>query len=150
MTVRVSLRKALCYDTSLVSRAVSVVTGSETKTVQSGKDDADINVIMKRFGVTRVMPLSGPLPRYEEYDEVFDFQSAMNTVNAAKRAFMELPAAFRKRLGDDPQEFLKFVQDEGNRAELEKLGLIIKKPEIKDPPPMKVEVVNPVPQEPVK
>lgn len=146
----VVIRKAYGFDARALSDASSVNTGSESKTVQSGKADADINVIMKRFGVTKVMPIVGRIPRYEDFEDVFDFRTAMDTVNAANRAFMQLPAAFRKRLGNDPQEFLKFVQNEENRAELEKLGLVVKKPEVVDPPPMKVEVVNPVPKEPVK
>lgn len=94
-------------------------------TIQSAKDEADINLIVKRFGVTGQLPQVAAPPTYMEYAEVFDFQSAMNVVVAAQRSFEGLDAKVRKRFSNDPAEFVKFCEDPANLPEMRKMGLAI-------------------------
>lgn len=100
----------------------------DTRADQSGKDDADINVIVKRFlGGQQLM---GPpqLPTFEDYSEVTDYQSMMNLVRQAAEEFNELPANLRRRFDNDPGKLESFIADPANRTEAESLGLVDKKP----------------------
>lgn len=128
-----------------VKRVVGFV--GESLTVQSEKDNCDINTIVKRFGVTGIVPgrSAEPLPN-GTYAESFDLQSAMNVVRQAQESFDALPARVRERFHNDPVEYVDFLKDKDNLEEARKLGMV--KPEVKPPEPpapMKVEVVNPNP-----
>lgn len=114
------------YDRDAVSRETGLDVDElnfPSKTIQSGKDDADINVIVRRFGVTGQMPQQVRMPQYGDYTGISDFQSAMNVVRAAEEQFMTLPAAVRSRFGNDPQAFLEFCTNPDNIGELRKMGL---------------------------
>lgn len=113
-------------------------------TQQSQKEEADINTLVKRFGVTGLMPQGVAVPQYKDFDDVFDFQSAMNVINEAKHSFMQMPGAIRRRFGDDPQQFLEFCGDKDNLDEMRKMGLALPEVVTEVAPVMKVEVVNPV------
>lgn len=108
------------------------------------KEDADINVIVKRFGITGMLPQRNVMPLSEDFsDGVFDFQSALNMLKAAKDSFMSLDADIRARFNNDPARFIKFAEDKENLAELRKMGLAL--PEVIPVvvPPLEVRVVNP-------
>lgn len=101
-------------------------TGQKSRVVQSQKDETDINVIVKRFGVTGQLPNNLRTPQYGDYEAVLDFQSAMQVVVSAKNQFEALPAAVRKRFGNDPQAYLEFATNPENKDELIKMGLVAK------------------------
>lgn len=121
------LRSARSYDPDSYSQMAGMRDDREKfpdKTVQSEKENCDINVIMRRFRVTGQMPPgSVRLPEYADYSEVTDFHTAMNVVRAAREDFMALPADVRKRFGNDPQNFLEFCGDPNNVDEMIKMGL---------------------------
>lgn len=94
------------------------------KTVQSEKDNCDINVILRRFRVTGQMPPgSTRVPSYGDYDAAGDFQSAMNVIREAQEQFAALPSGVRARFGNDPQMFLEFCSKPENVDEMLKMGL---------------------------
>lgn len=131
------VRDAYNYDTDEVSRDTGLFCPEETKTIQSQAEDADINVIVRRFGVTGVMPGGVIPPTYGDFTGVFDYQSAQNAVIQAREAFLRVPAEIRKRFDNDPQAFVDFCSDEKNLDEMRKMGLAveaIKKPEAEKPP----------------
>lgn len=140
---KVFLRTGHNYDRKAASLASAYRSDKPSLAVQSQKEDADINTIVKRFGITGVVPASVRVPTYGDFGNVFDFQSAMNAVVEAERAFMEMPADVRRRFGNDPNEFVKFCSDKENLPELRKMGLAIPEPEPEAPiPPVKVEIVG--------
>lgn len=96
----------------------------ESLTIQSMKDDADLNVIMRRFGITGMMPENPRVPMYGDFTEVGDFRSALHAVQQAQEQFMEFPAELRARFSNDPQQLLEFVADDRNMAEAVRLGLV--------------------------
>ncbi len=98
--------------------------------IQSAKDDADINVMMKRFGITGQIPQVPVPPTPKDFESVFDFQSAMNVILAGQKSFMALNADVRARFNNDPARFLEFIKPE-NAEELVRMGLAVKVP---DPP----------------
>lgn len=137
------------YDTELASNESALRCVDESRTDQSGKEDADINTIVHRFGLTGVMPGAMVPPSYEDFTEVFDFQSAMNVITEARAKFMSMPASVRARFSNDPQIFLEFcgAEKDGvlvNLEEMRELGLAVPaKVEPPPPPPIRVEVINP-------
>jgi phage internal scaffolding protein len=103
-------------------------------TQQQFKDESDINVIVDRFMKTGVMPDSVSMPQYVDYEGVFDFQSAMNTIRAADENFMRMDAKVRSRFHNSPQEFLEFFANPDNVDEAVRLGLAVPTVKHKDVP----------------
>lgn len=123
------MRSARGYDRDAVSRETGVSCGvDEDRAQQQFKDETDINVIVRRFGVTGKAPVVFRNP-ITDFVDVTDYQSAMNAVVAAQREFAQLPAALRKRFGNDPAVLLDFLDDESNRDEAVRLGLVKPPPE---------------------
>lgn len=94
-----------------------------TKTQQSQAEDADINTIVRRFGLTGKLPDDIRTPTYADYDQVDDFHTAMNAVTAAHSQFMRMPAEIRGRFDNDPQKFVEFCEDPANLEILRTMGL---------------------------
>jgi len=94
-----------------------------SKTVQSEKDNCDINVILKRFRLGGQLPTSARVPSYENYEGIFDFQSAMNAVRSGEEAFAELPSDIRRKFANSPQAFLEYAANPENIDGLRKMGL---------------------------
>lgn len=91
---------------------------------QSFKDDADINVMLEKFKVTGVMPQGVIMPTYGDFQGVTDYRTAVDAINKATHAFMDMPANIRSRFQNDPQKFLEFCADPKNREEASRLGLV--------------------------
>ncbi len=109
------------HDTSQESVRTGYLETLPSKAQQHQAEEADINTIVKRFNVTGQLPQIPLPPALDEFAEVFDFQTAMNTLAAAKRSFEMLPADIRAAFGNDPHQFvgtvdnMLAVQDEGTR-----------------------------------
>lgn len=117
------VRNAYNYDMHAASVLSGLKCEDKSLTLQSQSQDADINVIMKRFAVTGVLPEGGRLPTYQDFEGIFDYRSAMDEINAANRSFAALPAEVRARFGNDVPAFLEFCSHEENLPELRRLGL---------------------------
>lgn len=105
-----------------------------SQTLQSFKDDADINCIIARFENTGVLvdptvPVSR-VPQFGDFSEMPSYQEAQNVIVAATNAFGSLPSKIRERFGNDPAAYFQFVQSlkEGSDeyAEAIRLGIIDK------------------------
>ena len=129
-------RSPFNYDPDVVSMETGFVSDEDSMTQQSFKEECDINTILKRFAVTGELPDNVRVPQYQEFEEVFDFHSAMNVVRASNEAFAAMPAHVRERFSNDPARFVAFTMDENNYDEALKLGIV-------NPRPPKV-VVDPV------
>lgn len=134
----VFFRTAFNYDRDAVSDETGLFCEDESLAVQSSADECDINTIVRRFGLTGELPSHVAVPSYGDFTGVVDYHSALNLVIAADAAFMTLPADVRSRFHNNPEGFLKFVEDPANRPELDKMGLTVR-PYV----PPKVEVVAP-------
>lgn len=112
-------------------------------TVQADKDDCDINVLIRRFGVTGVLNAVQRPPNISEFSEIFDFQDAMNLVRQAEESFASLPADVRVRFNHNPHLYVDFCSQEENLPEMRKMGIAIPEPPVIIPPePQKVQIVN--------
>lgn len=124
----VFLRTAYNYDMNEASDETGLdCSVEESMTQQSFRDECDINTIVKRFGLTGELPTNFRTPQYGDFDNVMDYQTALNAVRQAGEAFMEMPAELRARFNHDPQQLMDFVAKESNREEAERLGLVPKK-----------------------
>lgn len=83
-------------------------------TLQSFKDDADINCIIARYENTGVLvdpsvPVSRT-PNYGDFSDLPTYQEAQNVIIAAKNAFDTLSAKIRERFHNDPAAYYDFVR----------------------------------------
>lgn len=108
-------------------------------TIQSAREETDINFIVKKFGLTGQFKPPARLPSYGDFTGVEDFHSAMNAIRTAEEGFMDLPSNIRTRFGNDPQLYLEFVTNPENKEEMYKMGLAKRPPpELKPTAPMSV------------
>lgn len=116
-------------DADAHTREHSISFPDESLTVQADKDQADINNIVRQFGLTHELPYGQQIPVFDDFtDAPNDYHAAMNFVIAADDAFMELPAEQRSRFDNDAGKFLQFVSDDSNYDEAVKLGFVPKRP----------------------
>lgn len=103
-----------------------------SQTLQSFKDDADINCIIARFENTGVLvdptvPVSRT-PQFGDYSDMPTYQEAQNVIVAANNAFNDLSAKIRERFGNDPAAYFDFVQSlkkgSDDYAEAVRLGIV--------------------------
>lgn len=133
------------YDVEAVSRETGLKCEDESLAVESAKEEADINTIVRRFGLTGELPDDVRMPQSGDFTGIPDFHTAMNLVRATQEEFLRVPAAIRDRFGNDPQKLMTFLDDEANRDEARKLGFLKDEPVV--PEPMAVRVVpDPVPK----
>lgn len=123
----------------VIRRRIQTFNHEPSRTQQQFKDDADVNVIIKKYGTTGINPFVRQDGYYADLTEVPDLQTALSAVKKAEEAFQSLPSQVRERFGNNPDLMINFLRDEKNTEEGIKLGLI-KKPE---PPkePVQVHVV---------
>lgn len=117
------------YDTDAASDETAIDTVGESMTIQAHTADADINQLMKRFGVTAKMPEDPEAMARAMWGfdatatPITDFRSALEAVNRANEGFMQFPAELRARFDNDPGKFIAYTQDPKNLEELRKFGL---------------------------
>lgn len=124
------IRTEFNYDRDAVSLETAFSCTGEAVVQQSFKDECDINVIVKRFGLTGELPGDFRAPVSGDFTGISDFQTAMNAVLAAESSFMQIPAEIRARFNNDPARLIDFVSNGENRAEALKLGLLRPPPEV--------------------
>lgn len=121
-------------------KRVRTINSLPSKTQQQFKEQCDVNYIMKKYKLTgEVTHLNRRTPLNngsEELDltSIPSYQDSLHIVIQAQNAFQNLNSDIRKRFGNDPHEYIQFLQDPKNDDEAVKLGLKIKKqPPVEDP-----------------
>lgn len=96
----------------------------ESLTQQHFTEDADLNVIAKRFGLNQI-PV-GPIDPSAFRDTTSDptLAEILQHQIDARNGFMELPLKIRKRFHHSPGELWAFVNDPENAEEAVRLGLL--------------------------
>lgn len=121
------LRTAYNYDMDAASDETGLECKDPTRAQQHFKEETDINTIVERFGITGELPKDLRVPINRDVWEIQDLKGAMNIVNEAREAFMQMPAKVRTTFDNDPAKFVDFVSDEDNRAKAEKLGILVER-----------------------
>ncbi|AXH71932.1 MAG: internal scaffolding protein [Microviridae sp.] len=108
----------------------------ESKTLQAPAVDADLNVIVARFGIkdVPVIPIDESL--YGDVSDLPDLRAVLDMQRAGEAAFMSMPAWLRARFGNSMVEFYEFMQDPDNTDEAVRLGLAKKREEPAALPPV--------------
>jgi phage internal scaffolding protein len=136
------LRTPYNYDTNAASNESGLACEEPSLTQQHFKDETDINNILRQFNITGLLPESPLSPRYGDFSGVVDYHTALNAVLDAGDQFMALPADLRARFNNDPAQLIEFIDDESNRAEAEKLGLLDAKTTASTVTPLDVTVLG--------
>lgn len=100
-----------------------------TMTIQSEKDNCDINVIMNRYatcGTPLPYRTDGVQPVYADVSELGDYMENYQRCKQAEEMFNALPSALRKELDNNPANLLPFIQDKANESRCIEYGLINK------------------------
>ena len=118
------LRTPYNYDTIAASNESGLACEEPSLAQQQFKDETDINNILRQFNITGILPEAPLSPRYGDFTGIVDYHTALNAVIAAEDGFMELPADLRARFQNDPENLINFLNDESNKDEAIKLGLI--------------------------
>lgn len=115
--------------------------GDLSRTRQEFASECDVNVLMKRYEKTGVLPqFMQREPRYLDVSEVPQFHEAMDLMVQASASFARLPANVRKEFDNDPEKFVSFAQDRENLDRMREWGLA--PPAEPEAAPMRVEVVS--------
>ena len=96
----------------------------ETLTEQTHKNQCDINRILKDYQKNGFIAHA---KKHEgQYDDVssMDFTNAMQTVATVKSMFEGLPSTYREQFGNNPTNFLTFVQNPDNAQQMQKMGIL--------------------------
>lgn len=120
------IRSPYNYDLEAASNQAAIPPDGhgESLTVQSMSEDADINVLMRRFKVTGQLPDLGFLGSYGDFTEVTDFRSALHAVQEASNQFMTLPAELRSEFQNDPQKLMTAISNGTALEAFRRHGLI--------------------------
>lgn len=137
---KIFIRTPYNYDVVEASNVTALTCEDPSLAQQHAKEDADINTIVKRFGLTGELPNNVRMPQYGDFTAATDYHTAMNAVIAANTSFAAMPADIRARFNNDPGAFVDFCADENNRDEAIKLGLVPSKGSSNEP------VTNPAPE----
>lgn len=107
--------------------ATDITCRDESLTMQSFTEDADLNVIAKRYGIDGQIPVAPINPAmYGDFSDAPDLREALDRTRDAKNKFMDLPAKLRARFRNDPSELWDFVNDPENWEEALRLGILAK------------------------
>jgi len=122
--MNVFLRTEYNYDMNKESDLSGFDWPDDNPAQQQFKAETDINEIVRRFGLTGTLPADYRPPQSGDFTDVMDFQTAMNAVREAQENFMLMPPELRARFNNDPQRLMAFLDDDSNRDEAKKLGLM--------------------------
>ena len=103
-------------------RPIKTANKEPTMTKQALVENANINKLIKKHGVSHVVQNMTNLEvLYGEINSQ-DLAQAMQMNIDANAAFMELPSDFRKRFGNDAGACIDYMTNPDNLAEMQKLG----------------------------
>ncbi|WNK14940.1 MAG: internal scaffolding protein [Microvirus sp.] len=122
------IRSANNYDAFEASNETGLKCEDISLAQQHQKEEADINTIIRRFGISGQLPTNVRMPTYGDFTDVTNYHEALTAVKEAENSFMAMPAYIRERFGNNPEKFVEFCSDDANYDEAIKLGLVPSKP----------------------
>lgn len=97
-----------------------------SKTMQEFKEECDVNNILRNYVSTGVLThVSDQRPQFGDFSRVpADYGEALQLIEESRAAFMQLPSEVREKFDSRPENLISYLQDEKNKDEAIKLGLI--------------------------
>lgn len=115
----------VAYDNfDAASDATALRCKDESLASQSAKDEADINVLVRRFGLDGELPTDVRAPTFGDFTGLKSYQESLNALVAAQASFMAMPASVRSEFDNDPHRFVAFCSDDENYDRMCDLGLL--------------------------
>lgn len=111
------------HDRLAVSDETGLSCPEPSKAIQSQAEQADINTIVRAFGVTGQLPESIRLPSYGDFSGISDYREAIEAVRLAEASFLSIPSNIRNQFDNSPQAFLEFCSNPANLPQLREWGL---------------------------
>ena len=98
-------------------------------TKQHLKDEADVNKIIKRYGLAQIQQNAAMVEL--QYGEItsMSLQEAIDMVEKANEAFLTVPSEIRAKFNNDAGAWIDYATNPANLDELVKLGLASPKEE---------------------
>jgi phage internal scaffolding protein len=121
---KIIVRQPIGYDADLLSLSTGLECPEPSLTLQSCKDETDINLIVAKMTQTGILPPQASPEAYGDFTNASDYHTLLNRLYDAQDTFMELPANVRERFSNDPANLFDFLNNESNRQEAISLGLI--------------------------
>lgn len=124
--------------------ATDIVNNEPSLTKQEFTDNADINIVMKRFGIDdgALLPQAADPRYYGDFTDATDLRESLDRTTNALERFNQLPAEIRRRFDHSPVELHRFIMDPANAEEAITLGLLHRDAAPPKPEPMQVVVVK--------
>lgn len=99
-----------------------------SKTQQHFAKDADLNTIVKRYGITdgAILPAAADARYYGDFSDAFDLRDALDRTRDAVAKFNALPSELRRIFENDPALLHDWVSDPANIEQAVELGLLSK------------------------
>lgn len=120
-----------------------------SRTRQEFADECDINKLMAQYEKNGILPTVNTAPaNYLDVSDVPNLMEAHQILAEATTAFMSLPATVRRDFDNDALQFVAFAENPDNLEKLREWKLAPPKPV--EPPPQKVEIINPPQADPPK
>lgn len=123
------------YDADKASEDSGLQCRDKSLALQSQAKEADINNIVRNFGLTGQLPQNVRVPLQEDFVDLCTYHDALNALKAADLAFSQMPAAVRARFDNDPALFVEFCSETtvdrdgepvlANLDEMRKMGLAV-------------------------
>lgn len=133
MKSKVFVRDPYNYDADSVSVETALVCADPSLAQQSQAEEADINVIVKRFGITGQLPQNVRVPLEGDFSDALDYRQSLDAIRLADSSFSALPASVRARFSNDPGAFVEFCMNSDNLEEMRKMGLAVPAPVVSVP-----------------
>jgi len=106
-------------------RKVTLDCPEPTRTQQQFKDQCNINNILARYEKNGMIThINRNTPHYDDYSKLKSFKDSLDIVHTTHDLFMSLPPKVRSRFQNDPAELISFMNNEANKDEAIKLGLV--------------------------
>ena len=89
--------------------------------------DTNLNSIMEKYQSTGVLESTTGTPRqpqFGDFSDVKTYKEGLDSIINAQSAFDDLPAKIRKRFGNNPSNFIEFMDDINNLDEARRLGIV--------------------------
>lgn len=106
--------------------AAATINLEESLTQQSFREDADLNVLARRFGLSDIPVGTYDPDAFRDTTNDPELAELLDIQRNAKNQFLALPAKLRKRFHNSPNELWAFVTDPENAEEALRLGLLHK------------------------